>query len=325
MSIDVICIGELLVDLCAEQQSCPLIEATSFRRAPGGAPANVAVGVRRQGLASSFIGAVGRDDFGRFLTGVLHDEGVDVSALQSLDDVRTSLAFIASKSDGSKDILFYRHPGADMMLAAEHVDEALFREAGALHFGSISRLSHKPRAATDRARELAHAQGMLVSYDPNYRADLFPDPEKASARLLEGFERSTIAKVSDEEWAIVTGTEDFSEGCELIFDRGVELIVRSEGDAGSRFATRRHSGFVPSFAVDAVEPTGAGDAAMATLIARLLPHWRRDKHPEQLSEAELRQLVRAANAAGAIACSKFGAIPSLPTQPEIEALIAEPC
>jgi len=320
---NVICLGELLIDFCAAEEDVSLAGASTFAKAPGGAPANVAVGVVRLGESARFVGAVGNDPFGEFLEGVVRDAGVDTSGLVKIDDVRTSLAFIAARSDGAKDITFYRNPGADMMLAPQHVDEAVLASAEVLHFGSISRIDESPRAATDRARAIAAANGLMITYDPNWRPSLWPDAAAARDRLLEGFDGAAIAKVADEEWEFVTGATDFAAGAKGILDRGVQLVVRSEGEHGASFATPRAAGHVEPFSVDCVEPTGAGDGAMACLIVELLKHWREGTKPDDLDAPELTRIVRRANAVGALACTKVGAIPALPTSDEVDAFLAK--
>ena len=319
---NVICLGELLIDFCAAESDVSLAEARTFAKAPGGAPANVAVGLVRLGCPAGFIGAVGNDPFGDFLRGVLVEAGVDTTCLARIDDVRTSLAFIAARSDGQKDITFYRNPGADMFLSPDLLDPAYVRSAEALHFGSISRIDDAPRLATDAARRLAAEAGALISYDPNWRPTLWPDPGAARERILEGFEGATVAKVSQEEWRFVTGSDRLAAGAREILDRGVHLVVRSEGADGASFATGAHRGHVPAFRVDCVEPTGAGDGAMACLIVELLAHWRRGTSPRELDAEELGRIVTRANAVGALATTKVGAIPSLPTAAEVEAFLA---
>ena len=278
----VVCLGELLIDFCAGERDATLAEAQTFAKAPGGAPANVAVGVARLGTEAGFIGAVGDDPFGEFLRTIIGNEGVDTSHLVRIESVRTTLAFIASRSDGKKDITFYRNPGADMFLAADHVDEKYLSAAEAFHFGSISRIDPSPRAATDLARQHADRAGAMISYDPNWRPSLWPDSTAARSRIIEGFDGSAVAKISLEEWQFITGKTDFAAGAKNILDIGVQLVVRSEGDNGASFATAVSSGQVDAFDVNCVEPTGAGDGFMACLIVELLAHWRKGVRPGDL-------------------------------------------
>jgi fructokinase len=319
---NVICLGELLIDFCAGEQDVSLAEARTFVKAPGGAPANVAVGVVRLGLTAGFVGAVGQDPFGEFLQAVVAAAGVDTSHLVKVAGVRTSLAFVASRSDGRKDITFYRNPGADMCLAVEHIESAYVASAEALHFGSISRIDESPRGATDEARRLAAAHGAMVTYDLNWRPTLWPDAAAARRRIFEGFPGTTVAKVSSEEWEFVFGTPDFQAGAARLLDAGVQLVIRSEGEHGASLASPAAAGHVEAFAVDVVDTLGAGDAFMACLIVELLAHWRAGVGPGQLDQAELTRIVRRANAVGALSATRVGAIPSLPTTAEVDAFLA---
>jgi len=293
---NVLCLGELLIDFCATEPDVTLARAGTFAKAPGGAPANVAVGVVRLGESAGFVGAVGNDPFGHFLEGVLVEAGVDPAALAKVADVRTSLAFIAARSDGRKDITFYRNPGADMFLSVDLLDPDYVRAAEALHFGSISRIDEKPRRATDAARCMAAESGAMVTYDPNWRPTLWGDPAAARERIREGFAGATVVKISDEEWEFVTGASGLSAGAAGVLDQGVPLVIRSEGEAGASFVTARRSGHVGAPKVACVEPTGAGDAFMACTIVELLAHWRRGTGPGDLDAAELTRIVTRARA-----------------------------
>lgn len=319
----VICLGELLIDFCAGEADVTLAEARTFVKAPGGAPANVAVGVVRLGLSAGFIGAVGDEPFGHFLEGVLAGGGVDTSHLAKIHGVRTTLAFVAARSDGRKDITFYRNPGADMCLGEGHVESAYVASAEALHFGSISRIDASPRAATDKARRLAAEAGALISYDPNWRPTLWSDHDEARRRIFEGFEHTTVAKVSDEEWQFVFGTGDFDTGARTLLDAGVQLVVRSEGRRGATFATASAGGHLDAFGVEVADTLGAGDGFMACLIVELLAHWRHGVAPKRLDAGELTRIVRRANAVGALTATKVGAMPALPTAGEVDAFLAE--
>ncbi len=317
---EVICLGELLIDLFATARDVSLAEAPGFTKAPGGAPANVAVAVQRLGTAAGFLGAVGRDAFGDFLAGVLAAEGVDTTALARADSARTPLAFAAVHSDGASDFSFY-HDGGLTALREADVDQAYVASAAALHFGSISRICEHARAATDKARRIAADNGLLVSYDPNYRPRLWADAAQARRRILEGFEGVTLAKVSQEEWQFILGTEDFEAGARQLLDAGVGLVVRSEGGEGASFATARARGQVAGFAVESVEFTGAGDAFVGSLLVSLLECRRAGGGVENLGGDELRRIVRRANAVGALTTTRRGAIPALPKRAEVEAFL----
>jgi len=320
--VNAICLGEVLIDLVSTQPDCAIADAPAFARKPGGAPANVACGLAKLGIPTGFIGKVGDDAFGTFLRGVLESNGVDATLLSVDDYARTTLAFAGVHTDGRKDFFFYRNPGADQRLKPDDLDEAYFDGASVFHFGSISLGAPDSKAATMRAVELARRRRMLISYDPNYRPALWPDEETARREILEGFRQADLAKVSDEEWSFVTGSEDFDKGAEFLRSLGPEIILISRGARGGYVNTPAGAASLDGYDVVLVEATGAGDAFVAMTLAELI----RDGRLTGLADVPLerwRDILSLANAAGALACTKVGAIPGLPTREEVEAFLAE--
>lgn len=315
---DVVCMGELLVDFVSTKANVPIADSPGFVKAPGGAPANVAVALKRLGLASRFVGKVGSDPFGVYLRETLSTAGVDTSWLLTDDSARTTAAFAGVWDDGRKEFFFYRNPGADMMLKAGEIAPALFDGARCFHYGSIT-LSSEPSASAQRkAVGLARERGLMLSYDPNYRPTLWPSPESAREVIRDAFPHCHLAKVSEEEWEVATGHSTLDAGIDALLDRGVELVVVSRGADGAVAATRRHVVSVPAWSVDVVETTGAGDGFLAGVIAKLLPERERLGSLALVDKDVLEDALRFANAVGAIACTKHGAIPALPELGEVE-------
>jgi len=315
---EVICLGELLIDMVSTKADVPLAEAPGFHKAPGGAPANVAVGVAKLGVSSGFIGKVGDDPFGGFLEKVLRDNHVDTSHLAFAQDVRTTLVFVGVWSDGRKDMSFYRNPGADMFLGPEEVSEDYISRARVYHYGSISMIDDPSRKATLKAARIAKENGLIISYDPNLRLALWRRPDDARREIREGFKWATVAKVSEEEWEFITGTKNLEKGAEDILALGVKLVVVSCGGRGCYFHNGREHRHIPGFRVDVVETTGAGDGFMAGLIVGLLKELEKGGRVEDLKTSDLERILVRANAVGALATTKQGAIPALPTSQEVE-------
>lgn len=312
-----LCLGELLVDFVCPEPDVSLAEAPSFTRAPGGAPANVAVGLQRLGIPAGFLGCVGRDPFGDWLAGVVAAEGVNVDGLVRSETVRTTLAFIATRSDGRKDITFYRNPGADAELRVEDLDLGRVQSARLFHFCSVS-LSREPaRAATLAAADAAKAGGALISFDPNWRAPLWDDPAEARAPLAAGLDLADIVKVADEELEIVCGTNDIEHALDRLLALDVKLAVVTRGADGAAAATAGARVSCPGYEVDVVDPLGAGDAFVAALLAGVLAS------PPEFDHNGLFELLEFANAAGALATQGLGVIPSLPTRAAIASFRAE--
>jgi len=153
--VDIICLGEILIDMFSTGVGMPLEKAPGFLPVPGGAPANVAIGLAKLGVDSALISKIGDDPFGRLLRSVILQNRVDISQLKVDRESRTTLAFISTREDGERDFCFYRNPGADMMLSAEEIREGFIKTARVFHYGSISMISDPSYSATLKALEYA--------------------------------------------------------------------------------------------------------------------------------------------------------------------------
>jgi len=314
---DVVCFGDLLIDFVPTVSGLPLAEVETFRRAPGGAAANVAVGLARLGAKSAFMGKVGDDVFGHLLADTLRDEGVDTGPLRFDARARTALAFVSLKADGERDFLFYRHPSADMLFGKAEVDRAVIASAPVFHFDSISLAAPGPRETALFAADRAKAAGKLVSFDANLRLPLWASANAARAGIRDGLARATIAKFSDDELHFMTGARDAATLRRELWHDGLRLMVLSVGKAGSILVTRDAELPVPTFTVAAVDTTGAGDGFVAGLLAGLMHDLDRLDDRDFLYAAG-----RFANAVGALTTTERGAIPALPRRDRVEALLA---
>lgn len=315
--LDVLALGELLIDMVAEDIG-DLVGATSFHKAAGGAPANVAVGVVRLGRQAGFVGCVGDDPFGRFLRQTLEREGVVTDGLRTTNQAPTTLALVSRAASGERDFQFYRSPGADTLLDASMIDDALLRRAKIVHVGTLS-LTHEPaRGATYHAIRRAREFGALVSVDPNLRAPLWNgDLERARREMLELIGYANILKISEEELAFVTGATAISTGIGQLWHDGLHLAVVTMGDQGCWFRSHNDEGHIDGFAVQAIDTTGAGDSFVAGVLSMLL-----DLHVDVANPdpATLRRALRLANAAGALTTTALGAIPALPGMTDVTRL-----
>ncbi len=311
----VVCVGDLLIDFVPTATGTGLADAPAFVKAPGGAAANVAVGLARLGVRSAFVGMVGDDPFGHFLADTLSGAGVDVGPLRFTTKARTALAFVSLRADGEREFMFYRHPSADMMFTPDAVDVAAIAAAEVLHFDSISLASENPRASSLFAADQARAAGHLVTYDVNLRLPLWPDAETARAGILTGMAKAHVVKLSDDELEFMTGSRD-PEAVRRLWHDGLRLVTLSRGGAGSTWFTASAQNEVPTYKVVAVDTTGAGDGFMAGLIAGVLAEPDAVTRPDRLD-----RICRFANAVGALTTLERGAIPALPTREAVETFL----
>lgn len=304
-------IGEVLIDLTqtgVNGQNVPVFAAN-----PGGAPANVAVAAARLGASAAFIGKVGRDGFGAYLTGVLTENGVDASGVRA-DETPTTMAVVTVAPGGERSFRFVR--GADALLTEDEVDTALIEGSKVLHFGSVSLTAEPARSATLFAARHAREHGVLVSYDPNYREALWPDREEAVARMCAPLHLADVLKLSDEELPLLTGTDDPAEGTRRLADRGGSLVLLTLGGEGAFWRWQGKTGLVPGVATTVADTNGAGDTFLGAVLSRLV---RRGERPlEGLTVRELEDILAFANRAASKTCSRSGAIPAMPTLAELE-------
>lgn len=310
----VFCIGELLIDFVAENQGSDLSKASVFTKKAGGAPANVSCAISKLGGSSHFIGCVGDDPFGGFLLDILNKEGVNISKAQRADTF-TTLAFVSIDKDGERDFVFSR--GADRELHYNSSYKTDF-ENNVLHFGAATALLGGPlEDAYHRYLFDGLTKNSFISFDPNYRMDLWKNKEEQFIIKCKSFiEKSHLCKFSLEEAQLLSGKKDIEEACEYLHELGTEIIVITLGKEGTWLSTNNFKKKIPSITVKPVDTTGAGDAFIGCLLKQLAEYNNISKILED--ENELTAMVTKANKAGAITTTNFGAIGSLPTQTQLD-------
>jgi fructokinase len=307
--------GELLIDFTPAGWS-PGNQAL-YEQNPGGAPANVAVGLRRLGLDSGFAGKVGCDSFGHFLKSTLSNCGVRTEAL-TFDAAATTLAFVHLAESGERSFSFYRNPGADTRLCVSDIDYSELDRCDVLHFGSLLFTAEPARSAMTAMLDYAKGNGKLISYDPNWRPALWNSSEVGLREMRNGQRFADIVKVSLEELFLLTEEQELQPGIGRLLELGVRLVLVTLGEDGCVAANRHETIAVPAFSVAAADTTGCGDSAMAGCLYKALTL---GKAPENLDAHDLWALGRFANACGALCAKRRGAIPAMPTLAEVEELL----
>ena len=315
--LDVLTIGDFLVDMVAPDAS-HLRSATVFHRTAGGAPANVAVAAARLGARSGFMGAIGADAFGEFLRDTLAEHGVNGEALLSVPQ-RTTLALVAKNSGGIPDFVFYR--GADAAFRPEDVREDLIAQSRFLCAGLTSMTVEPERSAVYAAVEMAQRHNVLVCIDPNLRPSSWPslgDALDTAAPLLAA---ADILKINDEEARLFTGVQDL-EGAVEALDVSQRLLVITLGAEGCLWHRQGEGGRIYAPQIELQDSTGAGDAFLGALLSELSAAGIQRDNFSSLTVSDLEAALTFACAAGAISCTRVGAMASLPTRSEVEQLLA---
>ncbi len=313
----VFCIGEALIDFVAEKQGGNLTKATTFTKKAGGAPANVACAISKLGGRSSFIGSVGKDPFGRYLLNVMLDTGVDISLAQQ-SSTFTTLAFVSLAEDGERDFIFSR--GADRELEYDTSVKAQF-PGNMVHLGAATAmLGGKLEEAYGHYFFDALTKDIFISFDPNFRQDLWHNREKEFARkCMPYIEKSHLCKFSMEEAQLLSGEKDLKKAGKALHQVGAKIITITLGAEGTLLSTPNGQNLVPSVKIKPVDTTGAGDAFIGCLLYQLSTL----KSLQSIldNDKELLEMVKMANKAGAYTATNYGAIESLPGQEELKAFL----
>ena len=315
---DVLALGELLIDFtenAVSGQGNPLFEAN-----PGGAPCNVLAMLSKLGKRCAFVGKVGDDLFGRMLRDTVRSAGICTDHLYLDSSCNTTLAFVKTAQNGDRDFSFYRNPGADMMLTADEIPVEAIADSKIFHFGTLSMTHEGVRRATVRALDIAEKSGCILSFDPNLRPPLWSSLEDAREQIAYGLGRCHILKIADNELEFMTGIQDFDRGAAMLLERypNIKILNVTAGAGGSYCYAFGHRVFVPGFCLGGtIETTGAGDTFCACVLNFLLEHGMDD-----LTEAQLTEMLRFANAAAYLVTTKKGALRSMPERQQVDAILA---
>jgi len=310
MKQGIISLGEALIDFI------PMDETNkTYHKSPGGAPANVAVGVARLGTRSTFLGKVGDDVLGRFLQDILENYGVKTRQMQFSSDVRTGIVFVTNSADGERSFEFYIDPSADRFLEAYEINEADLTSHKILHFGSISMIGNPAKKATETAVKIAKENDMIVSYDPNLRLSLWESEQHARETIISMFSQTDVLKLSDEELTFVTGEQSIHAGIKMLQKYDIPLIIVTLGADGCYVFTSEGYQQVPAMKVKAVDTTGAGDAFVSGMLYSI-HEYAGDIRELTLDEAS--RMAKFAAVSGGLAASTKGAMTALPTLQEVE-------
>ncbi|KLP52982.1 fructokinase [Enterobacter genomosp. O] len=290
-------LGDAVVDLLPDGEGRLL-------QCPGGAPANVAVGIARLGGQSAFIGRVGDDPFGRFMYKTLADEQVDVQQMRLDPAHRTSTVVVDLDDHGERSFTFMVRPSADLFLEPD--DLPSFSAGEWLHVCSIALSAEPSRLATFQAMEAIRKAGGYVSFDPNIRPDLWPDENALRHSLEQALQSADVVKLSVEELAFLTENEQVTAGLEALMQRcPARLVLVTQGKEG---VIAWHEGTVkhyPATPVQCVDTTGAGDAFVAGLLYGLA------------AGQDLTPVIALAQRCGALATTAKGAMTALPWQHDL--------
>lgn len=313
MSLDILTLGEALVEIMRVELDQPLDRPGLFIGPyPSGAPFIFVVQAARLGARAAGVGVVGRDAFGDCLIAQLQADNVDTRGIHVLDSHTTGVAFVAYSSDGSRDFVFHIRHAASGQLTPDLLDPALFDGLKVLHLmGSTLSIHAEALATGTRALEMARAAGARISFDPNLRPELMP-PDRAREAFAPFVEAADVILPTADEAQLLTDTASLETACNrLLVGNPERIIIVTKGALGCEVVTQQGTVQVPGFAVEEVDPTGAGDC----FDAGFLVQWSKGSSPVEAAFF--------ANACGALAVMKKGPMTGARKAAEVEAFIRE--
>lgn len=282
--LDLVAVGETLVDFISEEETDWLRNAYTFRKYQGGSPANIAVTVTKLGGKAAVISKLGIGAMGQFLKAELNRAGVATEYLIMDHRVHSSIIFV-SRTTGTPDFEAFR--SGDSQLEPKEINQEAIRRARVIH-ASTWALSRDPcRSAVERAFQLAQAHGKLISLDPNYSPVIWPNYREAMDVLPHMLSYATLTKPSLDDAKRLFGANHTPERyIELFHEMGPEMVVLTMGARGILLSYQGRQTHIPARPIRVVDATGAGDSFWAGFLVALL-----DGHTPEHSALFAREVV----------------------------------
>ncbi|SFC30082.1 fructokinase [Pragia fontium DSM 5563 = ATCC 49100] len=291
-------LGDAVVDLLP-------LENMQYQACAGGAPANVAVGVARLGVASSFVGRLGSDPCGRFMLKSLAEEGVDCQCIEQDQQYLTSTVMVDLAENGERSFTFLVSPSADQFLQQQELPS---QKADILHFCSLALVGDVGRHSLNAILQQIKRQQGLVSFDLNLRAQMWQDKVQMHRMISQYCAQADILKLSDDElfWLTECTAGDWDSALTKLASYPASIKAITQGKDGCLVMYQNSIYCFDGYPVVSVDTTGAGDAYMAGLLAAIAVNGI----PQQFDA--LNNVISQASACGALATTRKGAWSALP-------------
>ncbi|MFW2490278.1 carbohydrate kinase family protein [Clostridium chromiireducens] len=313
MSKNIFCIGELLIDMvCVDNKG--LKDGEKFEKKAGGAPANVAACISKLEGNAYFLGQVGNDFFGKHLIGLLKD--LNINTEMAVEEGSTTIALVGIDANGERNFDFLR--GSDGEYSFDNIDLSKITNSDIVHFGSATGfLEGELKKTYFKLLEYAKSNNIYISFDPNYR-DALITSDKLDLFIEDSIKfirESEFTKLSDEELFLLTKEKDITAGVNRLHELGAKVVTITLGSKGTYLSVNGENEIIPSIKINQVDSTGAGDAFVGAVLKQVSDI----ENKQNISFKEWKDIILFANKVGAITCTNYGAIASMPNLSEIRA------
>jgi Sugar kinases, ribokinase family len=314
MSKNIFCIGELLIDMvCVDNKG--LKDGEKFEKKAGGAPANVAACISKLDGNAYFLGQVGDDYFGKHLIELLKD--LNINTEMAVEKGSTTIALVGIDANGERNFDFLR--GSDGEYSFNNINLSKIDNSDIIHFGSATGfLEGELKKTYFKLLEYAKSNNIYVSFDPNYRDALITSDklEMFIEDSIKFLRESDFTKLSDEELFLLTKEKDIATGVNKLHELGVKVVTITLGSKGTYLSVGGQNEIIPSIKIKQVDSTGAGDAFVGAVLKQVSDI----KNKQNISFEEWKKIITFANKVGAITCTNYGAIASMPILSEVRNL-----
>jgi len=305
----ILSIGEILADLIGEENDGIM----RYSRYPGGAPLNVAFGIKKLNGKVGFIGSVGDDIIGNFLYDFVKKVDFNYLDVTLSNEHNTTLAFVDIKENGERDFKFNRFNSADYYINYNRLD--IIKDFNIIHFGSLMLRENEGIKLADKICEISKEHNKLLSFDINFRSDIYKSKEEAIKIYSKYIKLADILKFSEEEVELFSNEKDIITGLNKI-TKNNQMVFVTLGSKGSLLKYKENVIYSESIKINPIDTTGAGDAFYASILTSI-----DELNMDKLSDDEIKNILYKANISGALACLKKGAISSFSTADEIDKYI----
>lgn len=302
-------LGELLIDLIPGTEGMRMEHAGPVIKTASGSAGIVACAMAELGGCGGFIGKVGCDSLSKLATTTLAARGVDMSHVVVSDEGQIGLAFLEYLPEG-RNYQYYRKNSVGSMLRPDELDERYIAGAYAVHYpGMLLELTPEMRTSCQRLVEIAKKHGVLVSFDPNIRREIASN-EDARRRLMQAVRSADIVAPTLDEGRMITGETTIGKVLRALHAMGPRVVALTRDADGAVLSRDGQIAIAHGIAIDAIDPTGAGDSFAAALCVGLQEDMPLDK------------LACFCNCTGSLVCTKKGAIGmALPSRAQVEEMM----
>jgi 2-dehydro-3-deoxygluconokinase len=307
MTVDLLCMGEPMLEF--NQLPANADGSRHYLEGHGGDTSNAAIAAARQGVRVGMIAAIGKDMPGDSFMRLWEREGVDTATVRRSDRGPTGVYFVTHDEAGHH-FLHYRGGSASACYRQDDLPVEAIAQARILYISGISQgISNSACDAVFSAIDSAVRHGVAVAYDTNYRPRLWPSA-RAAAVMHAAMARADYAMPGIEDVRTLTGLTDPDAMLDFYLRLGCRVVVLKMGDQGAYLATADGRVRVPTYPVQVVDATGAGDTFCGSFLSRIIL----GDGPEAA--------VRYASVAAALKCTGYGAVGPIPYAKAVLAAMA---